>query len=107
MVVMPPDPMGAMAVGNGDSPSTSISRAAEFSRVLPEDDADRHSQRLGLAQLSQSRRLHARQSSNWQDGAKHDREFVYPASGTSHPAPDAEYLRENPNRLGLGASGWR
>jgi hypothetical protein len=30
-----------------------------------------------------------------------------PASSTSNPPPDAAYLRENPNRFGLGASAWR
>jgi hypothetical protein len=37
--------------------------------------------------------------------AKHDRVFVYPASGTLHPTPEAAYLRSNPNRLGLGRIG--
>jgi hypothetical protein len=37
--------------------------------------------------------------------AKHGREFVYPASGTSHPSPAASYLRANPNRMGLGKIG--
>jgi hypothetical protein len=36
---------------------------------------------------------------------KHDREFVYPASSTSQPAPDAAYLRANPHRFGLGRIG--
>jgi hypothetical protein len=36
---------------------------------------------------------------------KHDRVFVYPASGTSHPAPAAAYLRMNENRIGLGRIG--
>jgi hypothetical protein len=36
---------------------------------------------------------------------KHDRVFVYPASGTSHPSPAAAYLRMNENRIGLGRIG--
>jgi hypothetical protein len=36
---------------------------------------------------------------------KHDRQFVYPASSTSNPAPDAAYLRGNPHRFGLGRIG--
>lgn len=36
---------------------------------------------------------------------KHGREFVYPGSDTSHPLPDAAYLRGNPHRFGLGRIG--
>src|SRR5262245_17538052 len=36
---------------------------------------------------------------------KHDRDFVYPASSTSRPPPDAAYLRGNPHRFGLGQIG--
>lgn len=36
---------------------------------------------------------------------KHDRVFLYPASGTSHPSPEAAYLRANPHRFGLGDLG--
>ena len=36
---------------------------------------------------------------------KHDREFVYPASSTSDPPPDAACLRGNPHRFGLGRIG--
>jgi Glycosyl hydrolase family 95 catalytic domain len=36
---------------------------------------------------------------------KNDREFVYPASGTSNPGPHAAYLRANPHRFGLGRIG--
>ncbi len=36
---------------------------------------------------------------------KYDRQFVFPASSTSNPAPDAAYLRENENRIGLGRIG--
>jgi hypothetical protein len=36
---------------------------------------------------------------------KHDRQFVYPASSTSNPKPDAAWLRTNPHRFGLGRIG--
>ena len=34
---------------------------------------------------------------------KYDREFVYPSGSTSHPGPQAAYLRGNPHRFGLGS----
>src|SRR5262249_53832698 len=37
--------------------------------------------------------------------AKNSRTFVYPASSTSKPSPDAAYLRGNPHRFGLGRIG--
>ena len=36
---------------------------------------------------------------------KYDRQFVFPSASTSNPPPDAAYLRENPNRFGLGRIG--
>ena len=36
---------------------------------------------------------------------KYDRQFVFPSSSTSHPGPDAAYLRENQHRFGLGRIG--
>jgi hypothetical protein len=36
---------------------------------------------------------------------KHDREFVYPDTNANHPPPDAAYLRANPHRFGLGRIG--
>jgi hypothetical protein len=36
---------------------------------------------------------------------KHQREFVFPSSSTSRPAPHAAYLRANPHRFGLGRIG--
>jgi hypothetical protein len=36
---------------------------------------------------------------------KNGRQFVFPSASTSHPPPDAAYLRENENRLGLGRIG--
>jgi len=36
---------------------------------------------------------------------KYDRQFVLPSASTSHPQPDAAYLRENENRFGLGRIG--
>jgi hypothetical protein len=36
---------------------------------------------------------------------KYNRQFVFPSASTSHPPPDAAYLRENQNRFGLGRIG--
>ena len=36
---------------------------------------------------------------------KYDRQFVLPSASTSHPQPDAAYLRGNENRFGLGRIG--
>ena len=36
---------------------------------------------------------------------KYNRQFVFPSASTSHPTPAAAYLRENPNRFGLGRIG--
>jgi hypothetical protein len=36
---------------------------------------------------------------------KHDRQMVYPSASTSNPPPNAAYLRENENRIGLGRIG--
>lgn len=36
---------------------------------------------------------------------KYDRQFVFPSASTSHPTPEAAYLRENENRIGLGRIG--
>ena len=58
-----------------------------------------------MAQLSQSPWVHAWISSRFTAIKKYDREFVYPASSTSNPPPDAAYLRGNPHRFGLGRIG--
>jgi len=36
---------------------------------------------------------------------KYDRQFIFPSASTSHPTPDAAYLRGNPNRFGLARIG--
>lgn len=36
---------------------------------------------------------------------KYGRQFVFPDASTSHPTPDAAYLRSNPQRFGLGRVG--
>ena len=38
---------------------------------------------------------------------KYGRQFIFPSASTSHPTPDAAYLRGNPHRFGLGRSAWR
>ncbi len=36
---------------------------------------------------------------------KYGRQFIFPSASTSHPTPDAAYLRGNPHRFGLGRIG--
>lgn len=99
------DPNGTMAVGNGEF-------AFNFDVTGLQSFPDYYQKTMPLGILS-----------NWgwhsfpnPDGfsfdkfklksiPKHDREFVYPASGTNHPTPEAAYLRANPNRFGLGRIG--
>jgi hypothetical protein len=99
------DPMGAMAVGNGEF-------AFNFDVTGAQSFPEYYEKTMPVGILS-----------NWawhsfpnpQDFTldkfaftsvrKHDREFVYPAASTSHPPPDAAWLRGNPHRFGLGRIG--
>ena len=99
------DPMGAMAVGNGEF-------AFNFDVTGLESFPDYYAKTMPIGILS-TWGWHSFPNPNGYSLAKfkmktipkYDREFVYPASGTSHPSPDAAYLRENENRLGLGRIG--
>jgi hypothetical protein len=99
------DPMGAMAVGNG-------SFAFNFDITGLQSFPEYYEKTMPIGVLSDWGWHHFPNPDGYtfekfklKSIPKHDREFVYPASGTSHPAPDAAYLRANPNRIGLGRIG--
>ncbi len=105
IVVHDIDPMGAMAVGNGEF-------AFNFDVTGLQSFPEYYAKTMPIGILS---------TWGWHsfpnpDGftidkfkmtvvPKHDREFVYPAASTSNPPPDAAYLRGNMNRFGLGRIG--
>ena len=99
------DPMGAMAVGNGEF-------AFNFDVTGLQSFPDYYAKTMPIGILS-TWGWHNFPNPNGYSLAKfpmkaikkYDRQFIYPASGTSHPNPDAAYLRENENRLGLGRIG--
>jgi hypothetical protein len=99
------DPMGAMAVGNG-------SFAFNFDITGLQSFPEYYAKTMPIGILSDWGWHHFPNPAGYtfakfklKSIPKHDREFVYPASGTIHPAPDAAYLRANPNRIGLGRIG--
>jgi len=99
------DPMGAMAVGNGEF-------AFNFDVTGLQSFPEYYEKTMPIGILS---------TWGWHnfpnpDGftlakfkltsiAKYDRVFVYPNASTSNPPPDAAYLRANPHRFGLGRIG--
>jgi len=99
------DPNGAMAVGNGDFAFnfdvTGLQSFPEYyAKTMPIgilSDWGWHSfpnpDGYSLAKFKMA------------TVKKYDRAMVYPGSSTSNAPPDAEYLRENENRLGLGRIG--
>jgi len=105
ITVHAPDPMGAMAVGNG-------SFAFNFDITGLQTFPEYYEKTMPVGILS---------AWGWHnfpnpDGftfdqfklksiPKHDRQFLYPASGTAHPTTQAAYLRGNPNRFGLAKIG--
>jgi len=100
-----PDPMGAMAVGNGEF-------AFNFDVTGLQSFPEYYEKTMPVGILS-----------NWgwhsfpnPEGytldkfqmttiPKYDRNFVYPAASTTMPPPDAAYLRGNPHRFGLARIG--
>jgi hypothetical protein len=99
------DPMGAMAVGNGNF-------AFNFDVTGAQSFPEYYEKSMPIGILS---------TWGWHSFPnpkgfsldkfplttlkKYDREFVYPAASTSNPPPDAAYLRANPQRFGLGRIG--
>ena len=105
VVVQGIDPMGAMAVGNGEF-------AFNFDVTGLQSFPEYYEKTMPIGILStwgwhsfpnpQGYSLDAFKMETIQ---KYDRQFVFPSSSTSHPNPDAAYLRENQNRFGLGRIG--
>ena len=100
------DPTGAMAVGNGDF-------AFNFDVTGLQSFPDYYEKTMPLGMLSDWG-WHSYPNPNGYNIAnfpmrrikKYDREFVFPASGMISPKnPAAVYLRENPQRFGLGRIG--
>jgi len=99
------DPNGAMAVGNGEF-------AFNFDVTGLESFPEYYAQTMPIGILSnwgwhRFPNPHGYMLDNFPmtSIAKHDRTFVYPASNTTNPPPDAAYLRGNPHRFGLGRIG--
>jgi hypothetical protein len=99
------DPMGAMAVGNGKF-------AFNFDVTGLQSFPDYYAKTMPVGILSDWG-WHSFPNPNGYSLAnfkmraikKYDRQFIFPSSGTSHPSPDAAWLRANPNRIGLGRIG--
>ena len=105
VVVHTLDPNGAMAVGNGDF-------AFNFNVTGLQSFPEYYAKTMPIGILSDW---------GWHsfpnpDGytldkfpmtavPKYGRQFIFPSASTSHPTPDAAYLRANPNRFGLGRIG--
>jgi hypothetical protein len=105
IVVRELDPMGAMAVGNGDF-------AFNFDVTGLQSFPEYYAKTMPIGILSDwgwhrfpNPEGFSLDTFKFKTITKHDREFVYPASGTEHPAPAAAYLRANANRLGSGRIG--
>jgi hypothetical protein len=105
VVVHDLDPNGAMAVGNGDF-------AFNFDVTGLQSFPEYYAKTMPIGILSDWG-WHSFPNPNGYSLAnfkmrtipKYDRQFVFPSSGTSHPTPDAAWLRANENRIGLGRIG--
>jgi len=105
IVVHDIDPMGAMAVGNGkfafNFDVTGLQSFPEYyEKTMPLgilSDWGWHSFPNPAGYTLDKFKMEAIK--------KNDREFIYPASGTSNPPPDAAYLRGNEHKFGLGRIG--
>ena len=105
IVVHSIDPNGAMAVGNGEF-------AFNFDVTGMQSFPEYYEKTMPIGILSDwgwhsfpNPNGFTLDSFKFTSIRKHDREFVYPASSTSDPPPDAAYLRGNPHRFGLGRIG--
>lgn len=99
------DPMGAMAVGNGDF-------AFNFDVTGAQSFPEYYEKTMPIGILSDwgwhsfpNPNGYTLDKYKFTSIKKDDREFVYPAASTSHPTPAAAYLRGNPHRFGLGQIG--
>jgi len=105
IVVHDIDPMGAMAVGNGDF-------AFNFDVTGLQSFPEYYQKTMPIGILSDwgwhnfpNPNHYTLDNFKMESVPKYDRQFVFPASSTSTPPPDAAYLRANPNRFGLGRIG--
>ena len=103
--VTAPDPMGAMAVGNGEF-------AFNFDVTGLQSFPEYYEKTMPLGILSTWGWHCFPNPENFTldkfpmtSIPKYDRTFVYPASSTTNPPPDAAYLRGNPHRFGLARIG--
>jgi hypothetical protein len=105
IVVHVADPNGAMAVGNGEF-------AFNFDITGLQSFPEYYEKTMPIGILSNwgwhgfpNPNGYSMDKFKMQSIPKYDRQMVFPASSTSNPPPDAAYLRENPNRFGLGRIG--
>jgi len=105
IVVHDIDPMGAMAVGNGEF-------AFNFDVTGLQTFPEYYQKTMPVGILS-TWGWHSFPNPNGYtldqfkltSIKKYDRTFVFPSASTSHPTPAAAYLRSNPHRFGLGRIG--
>ncbi|HTB63651.1 MAG TPA: hypothetical protein VK737_08680 [Opitutales bacterium] len=105
IVVTDIDPMGAMAVGNGEF-------AFNFDITGLQTFPDYYAKTMPVGILS-TWGWHSFPNPNnytldkfqFTIVPKYDRVFAYPSASTSNPPPDAAYLRANPHKFGLGRLG--
>ena len=105
VVVHTLDPNGAMAVGNGDF-------AFNFDVTGLQSFPEYYEKTMPIGILSDWG-WHSFPNPNgytldkfpMTSVPKYGRQFIFPSASTSHPTPDAAYLRANPNRFGLGRIG--
>jgi protein-glucosylgalactosylhydroxylysine glucosidase len=99
------DPNGAMAVGNGDF-------AFNFDVTGLQSFPEYYAKTMPVGILSDwgwhsfsNPNGYSLDKFQMKSIPKNGRQFVFPDANTSHPTPDAEYLRANPHRFGLGRIG--
>jgi protein-glucosylgalactosylhydroxylysine glucosidase len=99
------DPMGAMAVGNGDF-------AFNFDVTGLQSFPEYYARTMPIGILSTwgwhsfpNPKGYSIDTFPMTKIKKYDRYFVFPSASTSHPTAAAAYLRTNPQRIGLGRIG--
>lgn len=105
VVIHAADPMGAMAVGNGNF-------AFNFDVTGLQSFPEYYVKTMPLGILSDWGWHRFPNPGGYSLGnypmrtiGKNGRDFVFPSASTSHPSPAAAYLRSNPQRFGLGRIG--
>jgi hypothetical protein len=105
IVVHTIDPYGAMAVGNGNF-------AFNFDVTGLQSFPEYYARTMPIGILSDwgwhsfpNPEGYTLDNFKMETIPKYNRHFVFPSASTSHPPPDAAYLRENEHRIGLGRIG--